>query len=98
MKQEASFDLQEPKIKREEVLVVKDKYFHSRNVAIVTGASSGVGRATAIVLSVNGLTVIGTDVNAEGGKETVKMAEDLGGKVIFIKTDLTRDEKTEGCV
>ena len=98
MKEEASFDLQEPKIKKEEILVVKDKYFYNKNVAIVTGASSGVGRATAIVLGVNGLTVIGTDVNAEGGKETVKMAEDLGGKVIFIKTDLTRDEEIEGCV
>jgi len=68
------FDLQEPKIQKEEILVVKDKYFNTKNVALVTGAASGVGRATAIALAANGLTVIGTDVMEEGGKETVKMA------------------------
>ena len=95
MKKAETFDLGEPKIKKEEILVVKDKYFHGKNVALVTGAASGVGRATAIALAVNGLTVIGTDVMEEGGKETVKMAEQLGGKVIFVKADLTKDEEIE---
>jgi 3-hydroxybutyrate dehydrogenase len=98
MKQVASFDLQEPKIRKDEILVVKDKYFHGKNVAIVTGAASGVGRATAIALAANGLTVIGTDVMEEGGKETVKMAEQLGGEIIFVKADLTKDEEIESCV
>jgi 3-hydroxybutyrate dehydrogenase len=98
MKKTEMFDLQEPKIKREEILVVKDNYFHSKNVAMVTGAASGVGRATAVALAVNGLTVIGTDVMEEGGKETAKMAEQLGGKVIFVKADLTKDEEIEKIV
>jgi 3-hydroxybutyrate dehydrogenase len=79
-------------------LVVKDKYFNTKNVALVTGAASGVGRATAVALAVNGLTVIGTDVMEEGGKETVKMAEQLGGEIIFVKADLTKDEEIESCV
>jgi 3-hydroxybutyrate dehydrogenase len=95
MKSTGAFDLKEPKIQKEEILVVKDKYFNPKNVAIVTGASSGVGRATAIALGVNGLTVIGTDINEEGGKETTKMAEALGGRVIFIKMDLCKDEEIE---
>ena len=95
MKSTGAFDLKEPKIQKEEILVVKDKYFNPKNVAIVTGASSGVGRATAIALGVNGLTVIGTDINEEGGKETTQMAEALGGKVIFIKMDLCKDEEIE---
>lgn len=98
MKKPESFDVKEPTIQREEILVVKDKYFNKQSVAIVTGASSGVGRATAVALGVNGLTVIGTDVNVEGGKETTKMAEALGGNVIFIKTDLTKDEEVEQSV
>ena len=98
MKQTGSIDLKEPKIQKEEILVVKDKYFNTKNVAIVTGAASGVGRATAIALAVNGLTVIGTDVMEEGGKETVKMAEQLGGEAIFVKADLTKDEEIESIV
>ena len=95
MGEKGSFDIREPKIKKEEILIVKDKYFHNKNVAIVTGASSGVGRATAIALAVNGLTVVGTDVAVEGGKETAKMAEELGGEVVFIKGDLTKDQDIE---
>jgi 3-hydroxybutyrate dehydrogenase len=92
------FNLDEPKIQKNEILVVKDKYFNSKNIAIVTGAASGIGRATAIALAVNGLRVVGNDVNVEGGKETVAMAEELGGKVFFTKTDLTKDEEIEDYV
>jgi 3-hydroxybutyrate dehydrogenase len=98
MVQKGSFDIREPKIKKEEILVVKDKYFHNKNVAIVTGASSGVGRATAVALAVNGLTVVGTDVAVEGGKETAKMAKELAGNVVFIKGDLTKDQEIEESV
>jgi 3-hydroxybutyrate dehydrogenase len=91
-------DLQEPRIQKEDILAVKDKYFHPKNVAIVTGAASGIGRATAFALSVNGLTVIGTDIDEKGGQQTTQLAKELGGKVIFIKTDLTKDEEIERCV
>jgi len=95
MEKQKLFDLEEPKIQKEEILILKDKYFHPENVAIVTGAASGVGRATAIALSANGLTVVGNDVNETGGKETARLAEALGGKVIFIRTDLTKDDEIE---
>jgi 3-hydroxybutyrate dehydrogenase len=98
MEKTESFNLEEPKIHRDEILVVKDRHFHHKNVAIVTGAASGVGRATAIALAVNGLTVVGTDINVDGGKETMKMAEELGGKVVFIKTDLSKDLEIEESV
>ena len=98
MKKSEGFELQEPEIKMEDILVVKDKYFHSKHVAIVTGAASGIGRATAVALGINGLTVIGTDVNEEGGKETAKITDKLGGRVIFIKTDLCNDEQIEESV
>jgi 3-hydroxybutyrate dehydrogenase len=98
MAQTGSFDLQEPKIRKDEILVVKDKHFHTKNVAVVTGAASGVGRATAVALAVNGLAVVGTDVMEAGGKETVKMAEQLGGEIIFVKADLTKDDEIESCV
>ena len=98
MKGRESFDVQEPKIQKEEILAVKDKYFHRGNVAIVTGAASGIGRATAVALSTNGLTVAGVDIDEKGGQGTVERAKELGGKVSFIKTDLTKDEEVEQCV
>jgi 3-hydroxybutyrate dehydrogenase len=42
--------------------------------------------------------VIGADINVEGGRDTAKMAEALGGKVIFVKTDLCKDEEIEHLV
>jgi len=93
-----SYDLQEPKIKKEEILVVKDQDFHPGNIAVVTGAASGIGRATATALSVNRLTVVGVDIDEKGGQGTVEQAKELGGKVIFIKADLTKDEEMAHCV
>jgi len=98
MKKSEYFELREPEIKMEDILVVKDRYFHSKHVAIVTGAASGIGRATAIALGINGLTVIGTDVNEEGGEETAKISKKFGAKVSFIKTDLCDDEQIEQSV
>jgi len=98
MKKKDVFDLKEPEIRKEEILVVKDKYFHGKHVALVTGAASGVGRATAVALAVNGLKVVGTDINEEAGKETVKMTKRLGGEVIFVPADLTKDEEIERSV
>ncbi len=98
MEKEHLFDLKEPVIQQDEILVVKDKSFQPANVVIVSGAGSGVGRATAIALAANGLTVAGTDVNEERGRETVGMARALGGRVVFIPADLTKDQEIEKIV
>lgn len=91
-------ELNEPIIKKEQIQVIRDKYFNPRSVCIVTGAAHGIGRATAIAMAANNTTVIGADVDEEGGNQTVKMADDLGVKVIFVKTDLTKDEDIANCV
>ncbi len=95
MEKEHLFDLKEPVIQQDEILVVKDKSFQPANVVIVSGAGSGVGRATAIALAANGLTVAGTDVNEERGRETVEIARNLGGRVVFIPADLTKDQEID---
>ena len=92
------FDIQEPQISREDILILPDKQFNPQNVCIVTGAAGGIGRATAIAAAVNNLMVVGLDFNEEEGKRTQKMARDLGGQMIFIKTDLTRDEDMDHAV
>ena len=93
-----AFDINEPKIKKEEILITKDRYFMPQNVAIVTGAASGIGRAAAVALSVNDLTVLGTDMDEAHGRETVEIARELGGRVTFFPADLSKDGDIEKIV
>lgn len=87
--------ISEPKIEKEDVLVLVDDDFNSRNVCIVTGAAGGIGRATAVASAANNIMTVGLDINEEEGKKTECMARDMGGQMIFIRTDLTRDEDIE---
>jgi 3-hydroxybutyrate dehydrogenase len=90
--------IQEPVISREDILVINDDHFNVHNVCIVTGAGTGIGRATAIAAAVNNLVTVGLDINEEEGKKTQQMARDLGGQMIFIKTDLADDGNIEKAV
>jgi 3-hydroxybutyrate dehydrogenase len=91
-------DISEPTIRLEDVLVLTDQDFKLGNVCIVTGAGGGIGRATAVAAAANNLLAVGLDVNEEEGKKTQDMAKDLGGQMVFIRTDLTRDEDIENAV
>jgi 3-hydroxybutyrate dehydrogenase len=85
-------DISEPEITRDEILILEDKNFNPDNICIVTGAAMGIGRATAIAAAANGLTAVGLDINETEGQKTVEMVRDLGGRMVFIKTDLSDDE------
>lgn len=90
--------IEEPEIKKEQVLVVKDEYFKPENVCIVTGAASGIGRAVAIAMAINNVTVVGFDMNERGGIKTAETVKEFGGKMIFVKADLSKDEDIENAV
>ena len=87
----AEMELTAPELTPEDVLRIDDPYFTTDNVAIVTGAASGIGQATAVALAANGLSVVGADIDAEGLKETAAMAEtfDTDGEYHGVETDLT---------
>jgi 3(or 17)beta-hydroxysteroid dehydrogenase len=61
----------------------------SGKVILITGAGSGLGRSAAILCAAADATVIGTDVNADGGHETVRLA---GQRAHFLPQDTTKAE------
>lgn len=89
---ETGMQLTEPKIRPEEILVLLDDDFNANSVCIVTGAAGGVGRATAVAAAANGLMTVGLDLNEAEGRRTQQMARDVGGQMVFIPIDLTRDD------
>lgn len=91
-------DITEPKITPQEILVLQDANFNPDNLCIVTGAAMGIGRATAVAAAANGLTAVGLDVNEAEAQKTVEMVHEIGGKMMFIKTDLTKDADMERAV
>jgi 3-hydroxybutyrate dehydrogenase len=93
-----NIDIREPEITKDGILFLPDKNFNSNRVCIVTGCASGIGRATAVAAAANKLMTVGLDVNEQEGKKTQNLAREMGGQMIFIKTDLTQDDKIEYAV
>jgi NAD(P)-dependent dehydrogenase (short-subunit alcohol dehydrogenase family) len=60
-------------------------------VALVTGAGSGIGRASALAFSREGARVVVADVDAAGGEETAALIKRAGGEALFVQSDVSRD-------
>lgn len=67
-------------------------------VAIITGAGSGIGRATAILFAREGAKVVVADISSERGNETVEMIKDNGGEGMSVKVDVTKAAEMENMV
>ena len=64
-------------------------------VALVTGASSGIGRASALEFAGLGAKVVIGDVAVKRGQETVNMIQEKGGEVLWVKTDVSQAAEVE---
>ncbi len=82
-----------PEFKKRDILFLKDDSFTPDNICIVTGSASGAGRATVIAAAANNLMTVGIDMDEAGGKETQKIARDMGGQTIFIKINYCSDKQ-----
>jgi len=58
-------------------------------VAVITGASQGIGRAVARRYAAEGASVAIIDVNVSGGEETAALINDEGGKALFVRCDIS---------
>ena len=67
-------------------------------VALVTGASSGIGRAVALVWAREGARVVVSDMNRTGGEETVALVRAEGGDAIFLAADVGQPKDAHSLV
>jgi NAD(P)-dependent dehydrogenase (short-subunit alcohol dehydrogenase family) len=67
-------------------------------VAVVTGASSGIGEATARVLALRGAAVVAAARNEERLRELEKGVRASGGRVLAVKTDVSDRDSVEGMI
>ncbi len=67
-------------------------------IMLVTGAGSGIGRASAVGMIKEGASLVVVDMDREGGDETVRIIKNQGGDAIFLKADVTKSSDVDTMV
>ena len=67
-------------------------------VGLVTGAGSGIGRATARLLAARGAAVVAGDVDLKSAAATVELIREAGGRAEPCRVDVTRADEVDGAV
>ncbi|MCX5535141.1 SDR family oxidoreductase [Streptomyces sp. NBC_00006] len=70
----------------------------ANKVAFVTGAGSGIGRATATAFAAEGADVVVADIDSAGNEETARLAAEHGGRVVTVKCDVTSSSDVRAAV
>ncbi len=70
----------------------------ANKVAVVTGAGSGIGRASALAFVREGAKVVLGDIDDAGGAETVKLVEQAGGEAVFSHCDISQEADVEALI
>jgi NAD(P)-dependent dehydrogenase (short-subunit alcohol dehydrogenase family) len=67
-------------------------------VALVTGGTSGIGRATAIAYAQQQAKVVVVGRRIDEGEETVRLIKEAGGEAIFVQADVTKEADVEAMI
>ena len=69
-----------------------------QKAAIITGGSSGIGRAAAVALAKQGVKIAIAARRAKEGEETVRLVKEAGSEGIFVKTDVANENDVRSLV
>jgi NAD(P)-dependent dehydrogenase (short-subunit alcohol dehydrogenase family) len=67
-------------------------------VALITGAGTGIGRATAQLFAAEGAKVVVAEIDAASGEQTAQLITQAGGSVIALRTDVTDPDSVEAAI
>jgi NAD(P)-dependent dehydrogenase (short-subunit alcohol dehydrogenase family) len=73
-------------------MILKDK------VALVTGGTSGIGRATALALGAAGAKVVFSDIRDVEAEETVALIRNTGAECLFVRSDVSSEAHVQALV
>ena len=67
-------------------------------VALITGASRGIGRETSLLFAQEGAKVVAVDINDAGGHETISIIKGQGGEAVYVHADISKAADCENMV
>ena len=67
-------------------------------VALITGAGTGIGRATACAMAAEGAKVVVAEINAAAGEQTAQIVTQAGGTCIAVTTDVTQEDSVKAAI
>ncbi len=67
-------------------------------VALITGAGTGIGRATAVAMAAEGAKIVVAELNKQAGEQTAQIVAQAGGDCIAVATDVTSEESMKAAV
>jgi len=70
----------------------------SGRTAVITGAGSGIGRATALRFAKEGASIAVVDLDPTWSRETVSVVERMGGKALFVETDVRKEAQVKHAI
>lgn len=67
-------------------------------IALITGAGTGIGRASAVAMAAEGARVVVAELNAAAGEQTAQIVTQAGGQCIAVTTDVTQEDSVRAAI